>query len=100
MKLLLEREPGIDAVFAANDAMAAGAIEALQLAGKRVPEDVAVAGFDDSNFAGTTDPSITTMRQPFDRISVEMVRLLLSEIAGEEPATVTLPTTLVERESA
>jgi DNA-binding LacI/PurR family transcriptional regulator len=99
MRTLLERVPDLDAVFAANDAMAAGAIDALKAAGKRVPEDVAVAGFDDSAFAATTDPTITTMRQPFDRISVEMVRLLLSEIAGEQHAVVTLPTTLVERES-
>ena len=100
MRQLLSQVPDLDAVFAANDAMAAGAIDALAAAGKRVPEDVSVGGFDDSRFAETTEPALTTMQQPFDRISVEMVRLLLGQIAGEEPATVTLPTTLIERASA
>lgn len=100
MRQLLSQVPDLDAVFAANDAMAAGAIDALGAAGKRVPEDVSVGGFDDSRFAETTEPALTTMQQPFDRISVEMVRLLLGQIAGEEPATVTLPTTLIERASA
>jgi len=100
MRQLLAEVPDLDAVFAANDAMAAGAIEALKTAGKRVPEDVSVGGFDDSSFAETTEPALTTMQQPFDRISVEMVRLLLGQIAGEEPATITLPTALIERGSA
>ena len=100
MKALLQQSPDLDAVFAANDAMAAGAISALHAAGKRVPEDVAVGGFDDSAIAQQTDPPLTTMHQPFDRISSEMVRMLLDSIAGEDPAVVTLPTTLLRRESA
>ena len=99
MEELLVRKPEVDAVFAANDLMAGGAMEAIQAAGLRVPEDIAVAGFDDSPAAATTTPAITTMRQPFDRISREMVRLLLSVIAGEAPAATTLPTELVVRES-
>ena len=100
MTELLERSPDLDAVFVGNDTMAAGAIDALKAAGKRVPEDVAVGGFDDSIVATSTDPTITTMHQPFDRISAEMVRVLLDIIAGEQPSTVSLPTTLVVRESA
>lgn len=100
MRELLERSPDIDAVFAANDAMAAGAISVLQAAGKRVPEDVAIGGFDDSPVALTTRPTLTTMRQPFERISAEMVRMLIEMIAGEQAATITLPTKLIERESA
>ncbi len=100
MRSLLAEHPAIDAVFAANDAMAAGAIEALRDAGRRVPEDVAVGGFDDSAIAASTEPPLTTMRQPFDRISAEMVRLLVGIIAGDGPATLTLPTQLVRRESA
>jgi len=99
MRELLARAPELDAVFAANDAMAAGAIDALQAAGRRVPDDVAVAGFDDNAFATAVEPSLTTMRQPFDRISTEMVRVLMDIIDGQAPATVTLPTTLVVRES-
>lgn len=100
MRELLEADPSIDAVFVANDRMAAGAIDALQAAGRRVPEDVAVGGFDDSSIALGTDPALTTMRQPFERISAEMVRLLLQVIDGERPAAITLPTELVVRDSA
>jgi DNA-binding LacI/PurR family transcriptional regulator len=100
MRQLLAQRPDIDAVFAANDAMASGAIEVLRDAGRRVPDDVAVGGFDDSSFAMSGATQITTMKQPFDRISAEMVRVLLGIIAGDGPAQVTLPTTLVKRESA
>lgn len=96
---LLERHPGIDGLFVASDLMAAGAMETLRRLGRRVPEDVLVGGFDDSAYAVQTDPPLTTMRQPFERVSEEMVRLLLGLIDGEQPAAVTLPTTLVERES-
>lgn len=96
---LLHRRVDFDAVFAANDAMAVGAISALRDAGLEVPTRVAVAGFDDSVFATSSEPQLTTMRQPFDRISSELVRLLLSVIDGDEPATITLRATLVERDS-
>ncbi|MGY1552712.1 LacI family DNA-binding transcriptional regulator [Microbacterium sp. A588] len=98
MTRLLER--GVDAVFAANDRMAAGAIAAVRRAGLRVPEDVAVAGFDDSGLAATHEPSITTMRQPWEQISAQMVHVLLDVIAGAPPRSVILDTELVVRESA
>ena len=94
------RAPDVDAVFAANDLMALGALEVLTDAGRRVPEDVAVAGFDDIKVASATTPTLTTVRQPFERISAEMVRLLLDVIGGERPAAITIPTELVVRESA
>ncbi len=100
MARLLEKSRDIDAVFAASDLMAAGAIATLRKAGLRVPEDVAVAGFDDSGLAATHEPPLTTMRQPWDRISDEMVSLLLAVIDGRRPEAITLPTTLVVRESA
>lgn len=100
MRDLLGRRPDLDAVFAANDRMAAAAIEVLQQSGRQVPGDVAVGGFDDSPAAQQSTPTITTMRQPFDRISREMVRLLLEQIDGESPASVVLPTELVRRESS
>jgi len=90
----------IDAVFAHNDLMALGAIEVLHEAGLRVPDDVAVIGFDDSGVGARSTPALTTMRQPFDRLSSEMVRLLVDAIDGGPPATVTLPAELVIRESA
>jgi len=100
MTRLLERRPDLDAVFVASDVMAVGALIALRRAGRRVPEDVAVGGFDDSSAALAARPALTTIRQPWQRISAEMVRLLLAAIGGAEPAAVILPTELVRRESA
>jgi DNA-binding LacI/PurR family transcriptional regulator len=100
MAALLARAPDLDAVFVASDLMAQGALTALERAGRRVPEDVAVGGFDDSPAAHGGRPALTTVRQPWDRISAEMVRLLLARVAGEDPAGVILPTELVRRESA
>ncbi len=100
MRELLERRPDLDAVFVASDLMAAGALVALREAGRSVPGDVAVGGFDDSGLAATLEPGLTTMRQPFERIASEMVRLLLEVVEGAEPARITLPTSLVERASA
>jgi DNA-binding LacI/PurR family transcriptional regulator len=97
---LLAARPEIDAVFVASDLMAAGALTTLAAHGKRVPEDIAVGGFDDSWLAATLSPALTTMRQPFERISSEMVRLLTEIIGGEQQAAVILATTLVRRESA
>ncbi|MBA4863729.1 LacI family DNA-binding transcriptional regulator [Streptomyces sp. PSKA54] len=97
---LLSRIPDLDALFVASDLMAQGALTALQRAGRRVPEDVAVGGFDDSPAATAGSPALTTIRQPWDRISSEMVRVLLAQIGGEDPSAVILPTELVKRESA
>jgi DNA-binding LacI/PurR family transcriptional regulator len=100
MRELLNRAPDLDAVFAGNDLMALGAMEVLREAGVQIPQDVAVVGFDDINAAQEASPSLTTVRQPFDRISEEMVRLLLDVINGKKPAAITIPTELVIRESA
>ncbi|GAA3085286.1 LacI family DNA-binding transcriptional regulator [Streptomyces roseofulvus] len=99
-RTLLERAPDTDAVFVASDLMAQGVLDTLARAGKRIPEDIAVGGFDDSPAALDSQPPLTTIRQPWDRISAEMVRTLLARIAGEDPATVILPTELVVRASA
>ncbi|TXL86483.1 LacI family DNA-binding transcriptional regulator [Streptomyces sp. IB2014 016-6] len=102
MSDLLDRTPGIDAVFAASDVMAAGALTELRERGRRVPDDVAVIGFDDSVIARHTTPALTSVRQPIEAIGRSITRLLLKEIA--EPSTVhrqlLLPTTLVVRDSA
>ncbi|MFD0820901.1 substrate-binding domain-containing protein, partial [Micromonospora zhanjiangensis] len=72
----------------------------LRAAGRAVPEDVRVVGFDDSGLAATLDPPLTTVRHPLDRISEEMVRLLTDVIAGRTPLAVTVPTSLVLRSSS
>jgi DNA-binding LacI/PurR family transcriptional regulator len=100
MEQLLEQAPDLDAVFVASDLMAAGAMAVLRRAGRTVPDDVAVGGFDDSHVAVTTDPNLTTIRQPLERVAQTMVQLLLEQIAGEPTRSVTLPTSLVQRDSA
>ncbi|MFB4195267.1 LacI family DNA-binding transcriptional regulator [Streptomyces carpaticus] len=97
---LLARRPDLDALFVASDLMARGALAALTAAGRRVPQDVAVGGFDDSAAAVASRPELTTIRQPWDRISQEMVRLLLTQLSGEDTSAVILPTELVRRASA
>jgi DNA-binding LacI/PurR family transcriptional regulator len=83
MRELLERDPEIDAVFVASDLMAAGALRYLRERGKRVPEEIAIVGFEDSPIAAQTDPPLTTVRQPVDEMGRRMVGLLLSRIKGE-----------------
>lgn len=99
---LLERRPALDAVFAASDVMAAGAVQVVRGSGRRVPQDVAVIGFDDSMVARHTDPPLTSVRQPIEEMGRAMTRLLLDEIAdsGRAHRQVVLATELVVRESA
>jgi DNA-binding LacI/PurR family transcriptional regulator len=101
MRQLLADAPHLDAVFVASDLMAHGALRALRLAGRRVPHDVAVIGFDDTEVAPYTEPPLTTVRQPVLDIGRTMVRQVLRMARGEavEPSIV-LATELVVRESA
>ncbi|MFC5799994.1 LacI family DNA-binding transcriptional regulator [Streptomyces formicae] len=81
MAELLERRPDLDAVFAANDLMASGALRVLRERGLRVPEDVALVGFDDmASIAEATDPPLTTVRQDIEGNGRLMVRLLMRVI--------------------
>lgn len=101
MAELLERTPDLDAVFVASDLMAAGALTTLRAAGRRVPDDVAVGGFDDSSVATSTLPPLTTIRQPLAEMANATINLLLARLDGaEKPEPVVLPTELVIRESA
>ncbi|MER6248209.1 LacI family DNA-binding transcriptional regulator [Streptomyces griseorubiginosus] len=102
MAELLERHPEIDAVLAASDTTAAGALHALHAAGRRVPEDVAVIGFDDFPLAERTEPRLTTVRQPLEEMGRAMVRLLMEEMEDQSEAWrhVILRTKLVVRESS
>lgn len=101
MRQLLEDDPELDAVFVASDLMAHGALRTLREVGRRVPEDVAVIGFDDIEMARYTDPPLSTVRQPIQEMGREMTRQLLRMAAGEDIRDeVVLPTELVLRESA
>ncbi|HWD42727.1 MAG TPA: LacI family DNA-binding transcriptional regulator [Actinomycetota bacterium] len=82
-RLLARPGPPVDAVFAASDLMAAGALRALRAAGRRVPEDVAVVGFEDSAVARYAQPPLTTVRQPIEEMGRQATRMLLAKIAGE-----------------
>ncbi|WP_431727873.1 LacI family DNA-binding transcriptional regulator [Verrucosispora sp. TAA-831] len=101
MRELLAAHPDLDAVFAASDLMAHAAMRTLRETGRRVPDDVAVIGFDDIETAAYTDPPLTTVRQPIVELGRQGTRLLLRLAAGEdvEPALI-LPTELIVRESA
>ncbi|MEY9968678.1 DNA-binding LacI/PurR family transcriptional regulator [Streptacidiphilus sp. MAP12-16] len=102
MRQLLLAQPDLDAVFAASDLMAAGAMRVLRQAGRRIPDEVAVVGFDDSPVARHTDPPMTTVRQPSEEMGRAMARLLLEEIAAPSRThrQVILTTELVLRDSA
>ena len=102
MARLLARRPDIDAVFAASDMMAAGALQALRESGRRVPDDVAVVGFDDAPIASLTLPPLTTLRQPLDEMTRAAAELLVSRLGNgaSKPEAVICPTTLVRRASA
>ncbi|GGS56184.1 LacI family DNA-binding transcriptional regulator [Actinokineospora fastidiosa] len=97
---LLAEGVGFDGVFAQNDHMAIGALDALRAAELKVPTDVAVVGFDD--LACHTVPALTTIRQPSREMGEAAARLLLGLLDGEPPpeGPVVVPTTLVVRESA
>jgi DNA-binding LacI/PurR family transcriptional regulator len=89
-----------DALFIASDLMAQGAMNVLAAAGLRVPEDVAIIGFDDSPVAVAVSPPLTTMRQPSFAQGERMAQVLLDRLAGKHPRHVTiLETELVVRES-
>lgn len=102
MRQLLADDPALDAVFVASDMMAHGALQALKDAGRRVPADVAVIGFDDFEISRLSDPPLTTVRQPIVDIGRTMARQMLGLVDDKPdvPDVVLLPTELVVRASA
>jgi DNA-binding LacI/PurR family transcriptional regulator len=99
---LLSRRPDIDAVFAASDPMAFGAMRGIKEAGRRIPDDIAVVGFDGSPAAANTEPPLTTVHQPAEAMGRHMAHLLLELISGEslEERAVILVPDLVVRDSS
>ncbi|MFH8837036.1 LacI family DNA-binding transcriptional regulator [Streptomyces sp. NPDC017868] len=100
MAALLVNRPDVDGVFAASDNMAVGALRALREAGRPVPGDIAVVGFDDLAVARMADPPLTTVHQPIEGLGREMARMLVALINGQDPTPLILPTRLVTRASA
>ena len=98
--LVDERKVKFGAIVAANDEMALSAMEALKVRGIRVPEEVAVVGFDDREDAQSVIPSLTTVRQPIYEMGYKAAGLLLSIIQGEEhPSSIVIPTKFIIRRS-
>ncbi|WP_307835860.1 LacI family DNA-binding transcriptional regulator [Phycicoccus sonneratiae] len=109
---LLQRRPNLDGLFVANDLMALGALTALREAGRQVPEDVAVIGFDDADVAAVAAPPLTTVRQRTETQGRLMAQLLLHRLgrrsadplpeldAAEASGAVVLGVQLVVRDSA
>jgi DNA-binding LacI/PurR family transcriptional regulator len=98
---ILAVRPDVDAVFAASDAMAAGALDAILASGRRVPDDVALVGYDDSPIASATRPTLTSVRQPIEEMGREMARLVIQAVdrPSPTPRRVVLATELVPRAS-
>src|SRR5919106_4713398 len=102
MERLLRERPELDGVFCASDLMAVAALGVLQAAGRHVPDDVAVVGYDDSPIATTTRPALTSVRQPIEEMGRELVHLLAGGIEqnGRVPRHIVLATELIARASS
>ena len=102
MRRVLEQDPTIDGIFVASDLMAAGAMGVLRSAGRVVPDDIAVVGYDDSDAAKSSDVPLTTVRQPSELMGATMVDILLDVLKGTDDRTrlTILPTELIVRSSA
>lgn len=96
---LLAGGAAFDAIFAASDLIAIGALRALAAAGRKVPEDVAIVGFDDQPAASLTEPPLTTIMQDLKGAGELLVETLAAQIEGREPPPGTLPTRLIVRRS-
>jgi DNA-binding LacI/PurR family transcriptional regulator len=99
MQLLLQRGEKFDALFAASDLLAIGAMRALNDAGRRVPDDVAVVGFDDIPIASFANPPLTTVLQDTRAAGEVLVDRLLRQIRGEPSESTMLPARVVVRRS-
>jgi LacI family transcriptional regulator len=103
MQRLLALDERPQALFVASDMMAIGALRAIRAAGLRVPEDIALVGFDDIPLASAVEPTLTTIRQPIEQLGHTAASLLLDRLNdGDGHAStqrIVLPTDLVLRES-
>lgn len=101
MRELLDKEPKLDGVFIASDLMATGAVSVIRERGLRIPEDIAVVGFDDSPAAIGGDIQLTTVHQPSTEMGEKMAHTLLALLRGEEvDRECIMPTRMVVRASA
>lgn len=100
---LFARHPDLDGLVVASDLMARGALTVAGARGRRVPDDLAIVGYDDLGIAEGTDPPLTTMKNPIAEMAERATRMLLDRIDGREtggPYRLIIPSTLVVRGSA
>lgn len=94
---LLQAHPQVDAIFAASDLLAIGAVRAVIERGRRIPEEVSVIGFDDSPMGATYVPPLTSIHQDFTQAGALLAKRMLEVIDGQTVAPEVLPTQLVVR---
>ncbi len=100
MEKLLSSTPGIDGLFAGSDLMAIAAMQVIRAHGKRIPEDIAVVGYDDLSIAAMANPPLTTIRQNIPQAGRLLARNLIEYLRTGLVSNTTLPVELVVRQSA
>jgi DNA-binding LacI/PurR family transcriptional regulator len=100
MQRLLKQSPGLDAVFANSDLMAIAAINVIHDQGRRVPEDIAVVGYDDLSIAALNNPPLTTIRQNVPLAGNLLAQNLVQYLQTGVVTNVSIPVELVVRKSA
>lgn len=96
----LEQHPAVDGIFASSDVIAAEALQASRQAGKRVPEDMRIIGYDDVKIASLLSPRLSSVSQPIQAMAERIIELVVKQIKGEEFSSTNLfPVQLVERET-
>ena len=102
MKMILEKKQHIDAIFSCNDTIAIGIMQAIAEAGKSIPEDISLVGFDDSYISQFLKPPLTTVRQPFyeeGKIAAEILLDRINNNGVKKVKRVILKTKLIIRET-
>lgn len=100
IRQLFKNHPDIDGIFASSDIIAAQVIQIAREVGLKIPDNIKIVGYDDTNIAQLTVPGITTIRQPIEQISKYALELIINEINGEiVPMRTILPVKLIERKS-
>ena len=99
IQAMISEGKDFDAVVAATDVIAISAIRAIEAVGLRVPEDVAVVGYDDIGLAAHSNPPLTTIRQDVEKGAKYLVDLLFRRMEGKDTESVTMAPELIIRES-
>ena len=100
MQRLLKKSPGLDAVFVNSDLMAIAAMDTIRENGKRVPEDIAVVGYDDLSIAEHSNPPLTTVRQNVPLAGKLLAQNLIQYLESGMATHVSIPVEMVIRKSA